>query len=273
MKAYRKVNRLIQGHNNFQFILGRESRDELQPIVFFDAGKIKQKGKGISFPFHPHSGIGIITYFEGANLVHRDSAGYDGLLKDGGVQWIRSGGGIWHQEGYEHPDGDDAEWEGAIHQLWMVLPDDLGESEAGYDKLLPEEIPASENVKVITGDYNGVKGGLELPFNMSYIDVDLKKGETFEWDAPSDQTKGMIFAREGLLMVEGTVIPSARLATLKPSSDSIKIEAAEDSKFVVILAEATQHDLVAAHGSIHTSMEAMVRSEERLDTIQRELKY
>ena len=58
------------------------------------------KTTGLFIGMHPHSGIGIITYFEGGDLVHDDTGENGNVIPDGGVQWIRAGGGVWHEEKY-----------------------------------------------------------------------------------------------------------------------------------------------------------------------------
>ena len=69
----RILKRLQPGRNGFQFIVEPQVREELSPIVFFDAGTLEQHGNGLQFGMYPHSGIGIITNFEGADLVYDES--------------------------------------------------------------------------------------------------------------------------------------------------------------------------------------------------------
>ena len=94
----RKLKRLQPPRKGIQYIVYPETRKELSPFVFFDAGTMQRNDEGLFIGMHPHSGIGIITYFEGARLVHDDSGNNDQTIRDGGVQWIRAGGGVWHQE-------------------------------------------------------------------------------------------------------------------------------------------------------------------------------
>ena len=50
-------------------------------------------------------------------MRHRDSAGHEGLLQDGGVQWMTAGRGVIHSE---LPEQEDGRMEG--FQLWLNLP-------------------------------------------------------------------------------------------------------------------------------------------------------
>src|SRR4029453_962295 len=46
------------------------------------------------FPDHPHRGFETVTYMIAGRMRHRDSAGNEGLLQNGGVQWMTAGGGV-----------------------------------------------------------------------------------------------------------------------------------------------------------------------------------
>ena len=50
-------------------------------------------------------------------MRHRDSAGHEGLLSNGGVQWMTAGRGVIHSE---LPEQEDGRMEG--FQLWLNLP-------------------------------------------------------------------------------------------------------------------------------------------------------
>ena len=50
-------------------------------------------------------------------MRHRDSAGHEGLLPNGGVQWMTAGRGVIHSE---LPEQEDGRMEG--FQLWLNLP-------------------------------------------------------------------------------------------------------------------------------------------------------
>ncbi len=43
------------------------------------------------FPDHPHRGFETITYMLAGRMRHRDSAGNEGLLQNGGAQWMVAG--------------------------------------------------------------------------------------------------------------------------------------------------------------------------------------
>lgn len=57
---------------------------------------------GAGFGWHPHSGIATLTYQLNADTQYEDTAGQKGLVAATGLEWMRAGGGTWHQ-GFIHP--------------------------------------------------------------------------------------------------------------------------------------------------------------------------
>ena len=250
----RKLKRLQQPRNGIQYIISPQTRKELSPFVFFDAGTMQRNDDGLHIGSHPHSGIAIITYFEGGELRHDDTGDNTGLIRDGGVQWIQAGGGIWHEEHYQKKQSELSEsWSLTIHQLWMQLPADLEESDVAYQNIQPEDLPVSDNIKVVVGDYHGMKSPLTVPFDMTYLDVRLKTGESFALSTPAGQTTGFIFPREGNLVLHGDEVPLGNLSILENNEGELLIEAKRDSKFVVIMAEPQGLPMIVLGGSIHTT--------------------
>ena len=74
---YRNLDRIQNPGNGIQFVISPDTREDLKPIVFFDAGKFTRSDDGFTIGFHPHSGIGIITYFHDTDLHHKDSRNND----------------------------------------------------------------------------------------------------------------------------------------------------------------------------------------------------
>lgn len=267
----RKIVRTHPGKNGFQYIMDAETRKELNPFVFFDAGVLQQQGEGLSFGYHPHSGVGIFTYFEGADLQHGDTSNPDynnELIRDGGVQFINTGGGIFHTEGYKQKEEETrSEWPLTIHQLWLLLPPELEESDADYANYQPEELPVVGGVKIISGSYGGKTSPLKSPYNMTYLDITLKSGEAFKIDTPKGQTRGFIFPRQGSATMNNQDIKSDNLNILDNNEGSIEITAVEDFKAVLIMTEPYEHPIVSYGGSIHTNKDSLKRSATRIGQI------
>lgn len=50
------------------------------------------------FPSHPHRGFETCTIMITGKMQHKDSFGNEGLIEDGGVQYMSAGRGIIHSE-------------------------------------------------------------------------------------------------------------------------------------------------------------------------------
>lgn len=260
--------------NGIQYVVNAASRNELKPIVFFDAGTFERNDNGFQIGFHPHSGIGIITYFHGTDLHHEDSGANDGIIHDGGAQWIRAGGGVWHQEAYR-PKHDYAggNWKGTIHQLWIQLPPEFEESEVAYSNLSRNEIPSVDDVKVLVGKYKGVEGKMDVPVNMTYLDVSLSKGQVWNFDTPEGQTTGFVFMREGHIDLGNGEMGREGMAVLEHNEGALQIEAKADAKFIVVLAEPSAFPIVSSGSQIHTNQDALDRSAARIRDIGLEMTH
>ena len=264
----RGLKQLQTPRNGIQYIIYPETRQELSPFAFFDAGTMSRNDEGLFIGMHPHSGIGIITYFEGADLMHDDSGENDNTIPDGGVQWIRAGGGVWHQENYIKKKTVKTEsWPLTIHQLWMQLPPELEESEVEYQNIKPDTIPVVSGVKIIAGTYKGESSPLQVPYNMTYLDIELQAGETFEFQTPKGQTTGFIFPRKGQLNLYESTVPLGHLSILENNEGLIKLTAASNSKFVLLMAAPQHYPSITYGGSIHTSDAALDRSIKRISNI------
>jgi redox-sensitive bicupin YhaK (pirin superfamily) len=70
---------------------------------------------------HPHRGIATFSYVLEGALTHADSAGGHGTINAGGVQWMKAGNGIVHDEMIP---ADLRKNGGTLHsfQFWVNLP-------------------------------------------------------------------------------------------------------------------------------------------------------
>ena len=80
-------------------VLTQPLQRRLDPFLMLDAFGTDNPDDYIGgFPDHPHRGFETVTYMIAGRMRHRDSAGHEGLLQNGGVQWMTAGRGIVHSE-------------------------------------------------------------------------------------------------------------------------------------------------------------------------------
>ena len=143
---------------NLTRIIGSPELNMLDPFLLLDEFGSDNPDDYISgFPPHPHRGFETITYMLSGKWQHKDSAGNEGLLGDGSIQWMTAGRGIVHSEMPIQTDGLARGF-----QLWLNLPKEKKMIEPAYQDIESEQIPFVNNdkgtVKVISGEYNGTIG-------------------------------------------------------------------------------------------------------------------
>ena len=177
----------------------------LDPFLLLDAFESDQPQDYIGgFPSHPHRGFETVTYLLAGRMRHKDSAGNEGVIEPGGVQWMTAGRGIVHSEMPEQEDGLLMGF-----QLWVNLPAQAKMSEPGYQEFPPSETPLElrENgteIRVISGvTSQGTTGVVKNDYvNPIYMDVSLPAGATFEQAVGLDDNT-FLFVIDGELGVGG----------------------------------------------------------------------
>jgi len=60
--------------------------------------KVIAPGHAVGAPDHPHRGQTTVSYILNGELEHKDSAGHEGRLSAGWVQWMDAASGVVHSE-------------------------------------------------------------------------------------------------------------------------------------------------------------------------------
>lgn len=220
-------------------ILTPDLQRRLDPFLMLDEFRSDDPQDYIAgFPDHPHRGFQTVTYMLAGRMRHRDSAGNEGLLCSGGVQWMNAGRGLVHSELPEQEDG-------LMHgfQLWVNLPASLKMSEPGYRDIPAEEIPTyttpkGVTLRVIAGESEGVKGAVQQPVTEPlYLDVHLP-GDTYHEVALPEDYNGFVYVYDGELKLgeQGTTVHARQMAVLgnKAGGACIRLHAEKPAKALVI---------------------------------------
>jgi redox-sensitive bicupin YhaK (pirin superfamily) len=235
----------------------------LKPFVFLDL--IDNQGKPFSgFGLHPHSGIATLTYVAEGSVRYEDTNGATGLLRAGGLEWMRAGGGVWHGGGAGEPGRTRG------FQLWVALPPELelGPSESVYQA--PEIVPQDGPSLVLLGSYGTATSAIKTPSPMNYLAVRLKAGERWSYQPPAEHTVVWTAVGKGSVLVPDEM-QQGELVAFMPSNAAIEFEARSDAEFVLGSAVPHDYDLVLGSHSVHTNAEALREAEERISAIQTHL--
>ncbi|MDN4056118.1 pirin family protein [Massilia sp. YIM B02763] len=218
-------------------VLTQPLQRRLDPFLMLDAFGSDKAGDYIAgFPEHPHRGFETVTYMLTGRMRHRDSAGNEGLVTNGGVQWMTAGRGVIHSE---MPEQEEGLMEG--FQLWLNLPAKDKMSAPWYRDIPNEEVPrfalpSGATVQVIAGSSHGVAGAVQRDGTEPlYLDIDLPEGATFEQPLPAGHN-AFLYVFRGEAVVEGKGVPQARMAILDNAqgADGVRIKAATATRLLLI---------------------------------------
>src|SRR5690606_9550149 len=118
-------------------LLSQSLQRRLDPYLMMDAfGSDKADDYIAGSPDPPHRGSETITYMIAGRMLHRDSAGHEGLLENGGVQWMVAGSGVIHSE---IPQQEEGMMKG--FQLWLNLPAADKMTQPWYRDFAADQLP------------------------------------------------------------------------------------------------------------------------------------
>jgi hypothetical protein len=218
-------------------VLTQTLQRRLDPFLMLDAfGSDSPDDYIAGFPEHPHRGFETVTYMIQGSMRHRDSGGNEGLITDGGVQWMTAGRGVAHSE---MPEQSEGRMEG--FQLWLNLPARDKMCEPWYRDIPSGEIPrftttAGAEVQVIAGSSHGVTGAVQREATAPlYLDIALPAGASFDQRLPATHN-AFLYVYRGEVVVEGKAIPSGRMAILAnpPEADGVRVTASADARFLLL---------------------------------------
>ena len=231
-------------------LLTQKLQRRLDPFLMLDAfGSDDAEDYIAGFPDHPHRGFETITYMLDGRMRHRDSAGHEGVLGPGGVQWMTAGRGVIHSEIPEQTAG---RMEG--FQLWLNLPAADKMCVPWYRDFAAAELPAYRTaagaaVTVIAGTSRDVQGAVSRPQTQPlYLDIALPAGVAFE-ERLAAELNAFIVVYRGAVTVADEMVTALQLGVLDtdPAADGVRLTAREDSRLLLVAGKPL-HEPIVQHG-------------------------
>ncbi len=254
IRQTRTVERLIQGVAtsdgagvSLTRVLTGKLQRRLDPYLMLDAfGSDDPDDYIAGFPDHPHRGFETITYMLAGRMRHRDSAGHEGLLGDGGVQWMTAGSGVIHSE---IPEQEDGVMEG--FQLWLNLPAKNKMAKPWYKDFASADIPEyvtaeGVTVRVIAGSSNGVSGAVSREVTEPlYLDIHLPAGASFSTAIPATHN-AFIYTYRGSTTVGDTEVRAQLMGVLSniQTTDGVTLSAAEPTRLILVAGKPLNEPIV-----------------------------
>ena len=218
-------------------VLTQSLQRRLDPFLMLDAFGTDNPGDYIGgFPDHPHRGFETVSYMLDGRMRHRDSAGHDGLLQNGGMQWMTAGRGVVHSE---LPEQEEGRMEG--FQLWLNLPARDKLCVPWYRDFQAVDIPrfttsTGVTVRVLAGASHGVAGAVQRETTEPlYLDLEMPAGTMFAQPLPPGHN-AFVHVYRGTLDIGGTDVPAQKMAILDNAqgSDGLLLKAAQAARALLI---------------------------------------
>ncbi|MEO8752609.1 MAG: pirin family protein [Casimicrobiaceae bacterium] len=218
-------------------VLTQNLQRRLDPFLMLDAfGTDNPQDYIGGFPDHPHRGFETVTYMIAGRMRHRDSGGNEGLLQNGGVQWMTAGRGVIHSE---LPEQEDGRMEG--FQLWLNLACKDKMRAPWYRDIQSAEIPEFTTpegvvVRAIAGRTHGIDGAMQRETTEPlYLDLELPAGASFTQALPANYN-AFVYVYRGELSIGETNVPVQRMAILGSGahSDGVVLRADAPTRALLI---------------------------------------
>ncbi len=204
--------------------------------------------RGLPFGPHPHRGFETVTFILEGELAHRDSAGHESIISEGGVQWMTAGSGLVHEEVSPErfkQSGGPME----ILQLWVNLPARLKMTPPRYTGVQADAIPvvAADGVDLhlVSGEWGGQTGAIDSLTGVFMSWLVMQPGGRIRFDGLKDRDV-FCYVVKGDIAVNGSDVRKWHLVEFG-DGDTVDIEAVSDSVVLFGHAEPINEPIIA-HG-------------------------
>ncbi len=202
----RARTRDLDGQMSVRRVLPVPRHRSVGPFVFLDQmGPIPfAPGQGMDVGPHPHIGLATVTYlFEGA-VTHRDSLGYDQVIRPGDVNWMTAGRGIVHSERTEPSMRAQGSNLFGL-QAWVALPLAHEECEPRFEHYPKAKLPTLQRddfeVRVLAGAFEDLTSPVNFEGDIACYDV--RTPDVGRLEVARTQPELAVYVASGALEVGG----------------------------------------------------------------------
>ncbi|MFJ4168246.1 pirin family protein [Paenarthrobacter sp. NPDC089714] len=213
---------------------------------------------------HPHCGLQTVTWpLEGA-VRHRDSVGSDVVVQPGELNIMTAGHGISHSEFSVLPESDGSPEDIPVSrglQLWVALPDAHRHREPTFEqhRELPVAVGEGYTATVMVGEFAGQRSPATM-FS-PIVGADITGTGTLGLPLRPD-FEHAVLVLDGQLVIDGESVAPGPLAYLGAGRDSLTVDAAPDTRFMLLGGEPFGEDLLMWWNFVGRTHEEVERARE-----------
>jgi redox-sensitive bicupin YhaK (pirin superfamily) len=212
--------------------------DQVDPFLFLNhhgPQTYPPHNRGLPFGPHPHRGFETVTFILEGMLMHKDSAGYESIIRAGGVQWMTAGSGLIHAE-ISPPEFLQRGGPLEILQLWVNLPPHLKMTKPAYTGLQQDEIPklaldgGRVTMHLTAGEYEGTRGPVQSLTGVFMSTIAFQPGGRLRVRALAERNVFLYVVRGALQVgVAEDRVSAFHLVELGHEGDEVEMTALEDA--------------------------------------------
>lgn len=228
---------------------------EVSPFLLLDhAGptKFEPSNTPRGVEVHPHRGFETVTICYQGEIQHRDSGGNKGNIFPGDVQWMTAASGVVHEEKHSQAF---TERGGTLEmiQLWINLPSRFKMNPPKYQEITKAQIPVVDLpnqggiVRVIAGEYGGVKGAASTHTPMNLLDLRAETGAAIEIPVPNEYNAAVYVLTGEIALSNGSNAKEGEIVTFNEEGEGIDFQVVEGGKLLVLTGEPL-NEAVASYG-------------------------
>jgi quercetin 2,3-dioxygenase len=243
-----------------------DAQRKLSPFLLLDYGAPEEfpptantrRGVGP----HPHRGFETVTIAFQGSVAHHDSTGRGGVIGPGDVQWMTAASGLLHRE---YHDESFARKGGTMQmaQIWVNLPRARKMDPPGYQTITADQIGVATlpdgagSVRVIAGEYRGVRGPARTATPVMMLEVRLTKGGRAEFDVPA-RWNAALLVMKGEISLGGETASDNEFVVFANAGERIAVEATSQAHLLLLAGEPIDEP-IASYGPFVMNTEGEIR--------------
>jgi hypothetical protein len=191
--------------------------------------RVSDRG-GMSVPRHPHTGLQTVSWLFAGEIEHRDSAGFQAIVRPGELNLMTAGRGISHSE-FSTPDTE------VLHgaQLWVALPEHARQIEPTFEHYRPEPLHGDGwTMRVFLGSLGGSTSPVTTHIPLLGVEI-LLTADAHLTIAVDPSFEHGVLLDAGKLTVDSTPVATDHLAYTPVGRSSLTLVAgAEPARMLLI---------------------------------------
>lgn len=197
------------------------------PLKHYTAEEFKAGMKSYGITAHPHRGIATMSYVLQGPIEHYDSAGHRGRVDRGGLQWMKAGTGIVHEEVIVVEEQQTHVSLNGL-QFWINLPAKQKAEAPDYMAVQSEDVPVislnngNSSIRVLIGELEGRVSLVPRYAELFLYHLILEEGVSYQFDShPEHELAATVI--NGKATVNGETLQSSELMLFDKKGSTVSI--------------------------------------------------